>query len=190
VNNEASPRTDPRIERTRNHVLTTARRMLADGVGLPMTFATLAQEAQVSRRTLYTHWGTIDAVVRDGTLLAEPEVQTDTTGLSLRERLEEFVDRTVRAYAEPISFLALMNLLNRAVSDSSAADLLAVIRDARADEFRKDVTPISHEDYLRVIYLRMVGPILYSKIVFGSVSSTVVELTVDYGLRFLETGAE
>jgi hypothetical protein len=36
----------------------------------------------------------------------------------------------------------------------------------------------------------MVGPILYSKIVFGSVSSTVVELTVDYGLRFLETGAE
>lgn len=187
---ELAPRVDPRIERTRNHILTTARRMLADGIGLPLTFATLAQEAQVSRRTLYTHWGTVDAVVRDGTLLAEPAVLRDTAGLSLRGRLEEFIDRTIRAYEEPISFLALMNLLNRAVTDASGAELLAVIRDARAEEFRKTVRAISHEDYVREIYVRMIGPLLYSKIVFGDVPSTLVDRVVLYGLAFLETVEE
>lgn len=55
---------DPRIARTRLHVLTVLRGLLARDSG-EITLSTLATEAQVSRRTLYTHWGTVESVVAE-----------------------------------------------------------------------------------------------------------------------------
>ena len=47
---------DPRVERTRQTVLTSARElMLADGLDA-VTYARLAEHAGVGRRTLYRHW--------------------------------------------------------------------------------------------------------------------------------------
>ncbi len=56
---------DPRIQRTRDHVLGVVRRMLATPSDVPLTFTSLAAEAEVSRRTLYTHWGTIDRLIAE-----------------------------------------------------------------------------------------------------------------------------
>lgn len=60
--------TDPRIERTRQHVVACAREMLvAEGVQA-INFSTLSRRAQVSRSTLYQHWATIEQVLIEVTL--------------------------------------------------------------------------------------------------------------------------
>ncbi|MEO6881414.1 MAG: TetR/AcrR family transcriptional regulator [Mycobacteriaceae bacterium] len=66
--------TDPRVERTRLHVLQQARELIAaDGTGA-LTYTALAKRAQVTRPTLYRHWPTptellVDLVLQGGPTL-------------------------------------------------------------------------------------------------------------------------
>ena len=83
--------TDPRIERTRVHVLTVTRRMLAQRTGEPLSFSRLAQEAQVSRRTLYTHWGTVERVIGEAVAMHSPVGSIDVVGLKPREVLRKLL---------------------------------------------------------------------------------------------------
>lgn len=79
---------DPRIARTRLHVLTVLRRLLA-GNGEEITLSTLATEAQVSRRTLYTHWGTVESAVAEAEFGLAPSAEHDefmsVSGDTMRE---------------------------------------------------------------------------------------------------------
>lgn len=53
---------DPRVERTRSHVLTQARQLLGQGGPDAVTYAALAARARVTRQTLYRHWPTREAL--------------------------------------------------------------------------------------------------------------------------------
>ena len=68
---------DPRIARTRTHVLTVLNQLL-QVPGNQITLSTLADAAQVSRRTIYTHWGTVEAAVADAEFGIEPSAERDT----------------------------------------------------------------------------------------------------------------
>ncbi len=57
---------DPRILRTHLHILDVLRELLSHP-GELITFSSLALAARVSRRTLYTHWGTLEMAVADAT---------------------------------------------------------------------------------------------------------------------------
>jgi AcrR family transcriptional regulator len=63
--------TDPRVQRTRLHVLQQARELIAaEGTGA-LTYTALAARAQVTRPTLYRHWPTptellVDLVLQGG----------------------------------------------------------------------------------------------------------------------------
>jgi AcrR family transcriptional regulator len=56
---------DPRIERTRAHVLGHARDLLSDGGPGAVTYVELAARARVTRQTLYRHWPTREALFVD-----------------------------------------------------------------------------------------------------------------------------
>jgi AcrR family transcriptional regulator len=56
---------DPRIERTRAHVLGHARDLLSDGGPSAVTYVELAARARVTRQTLYRHWPTREALFVD-----------------------------------------------------------------------------------------------------------------------------
>ena len=65
---------DPRILRTRLHILDVLRDMLSRP-GEAITFSSIAVAAQVSRRTLYTHWGSVETAVADATYGSQDSVE-------------------------------------------------------------------------------------------------------------------
>jgi len=70
---------DPRIERTRAHVLGHARVLLADGGPSAVTYMELAARARVTRQTLYRHWPTREALFVDLARERATLVLTDTS---------------------------------------------------------------------------------------------------------------
>jgi AcrR family transcriptional regulator len=109
--------TDPRIERTRHHVLETARQMLATHGTEPLTFTTLAARARVSRRTLYTHWGSIEKVISDAVTLRASEKPVDLSALEPRDRLRRFLESVRTGLGDPVTRVALASLMNRSTRD-------------------------------------------------------------------------
>jgi AcrR family transcriptional regulator len=89
VSEEATGKTDPRIKRTRNHVLQIAREML-ERADEPLTFTAVAEEAFVARQTLYKHWGTIENLIAD-TIEVEPASSSTFEGLDREERARTFL---------------------------------------------------------------------------------------------------
>lgn len=56
---------NPRVRRTRAAILATAREILADSGLAGLTYSVLAARARVTRQTLYRHWPTRAALLRD-----------------------------------------------------------------------------------------------------------------------------
>ena len=154
---------DPRIERTRVHVLTIARQMLVERSGDPLTFSRLAERAQVSRRTLYTHWGTIERVIAEAVAEPDPTTAIDVTGLSKREILREILNGTRDRLTDPVTHVALTSLVSQASTDDNAAEALRHMGTARKTEHEQLLgTSISHEQYSKIV-----GPLYYSQLILG-----------------------
>lgn len=56
---------NPRVQRTRNRVLTVARELLPQVGPTGLTYALLAERADVTRQTLYRHWPNRAALLFD-----------------------------------------------------------------------------------------------------------------------------
>ena len=67
--------TDPRVERTRIHVRAIILKMIAGDDEL--TISAVAAAAQVSRRTIYAHWGTIEDLVADSVFAAHEGIERE-----------------------------------------------------------------------------------------------------------------
>jgi len=77
--------------------------MLSERTGEPLTFSRLAEEAQVSRRTLYTHWGTIERVIGEAIALHTAEFSFDPQGMKPREILGELLRGTRERLTDPVT---------------------------------------------------------------------------------------
>ena len=173
---------DPRIERTRTHVLTTARQLLGE-LREPLTFTNLAAAAQVSRRTLYVHFGTVEKVISEALSIGDVDASFDPAGLTLRERLEEFLTHVRSLMSTPVTRVAMATLVNRAVHDETAAAELRAVNDAHLAQFRELVGPISADDYAN-----LVGPIVYSQWVTNKpASEALLRDLVERGVSAVET---
>ena len=149
---------DPLIQRTKDHVLAVARRLLSEPSDVPLTFTTLAAEAQVSRRTLYTHWGTIDRVIAEAATEEFAPEDTDFSGLDLTGRLCAFLRLVRNRLADPATSVAATGLVARAVHDPEAVDVLAAMVERGRGEFATHVTPITPEQYELII-----GPLFHAE---------------------------
>lgn len=56
---------DPRVQRTQQHVLEQARRLLLEEGPVGLTFSALSHRAQVARQTLYRYWDSPEDLVAD-----------------------------------------------------------------------------------------------------------------------------
>lgn len=66
---------DPRVTRTRIHIRQTVRELIAqDG---EVTISSVAVAAKVSRRTIYSHWGTIEDLAADSIFEAHEQVERE-----------------------------------------------------------------------------------------------------------------
>jgi AcrR family transcriptional regulator len=171
--------TDPRIERTRHHVLETARQMLATHGTEPLTFTTLAARARVSRRTLYTHWGSIEKVISDAVTLRASEKPVDLSALEPRDRLRRFLESVRTGLGDPVTRVALASLMNRSTRDAalSLADMAAT----RMDQLRASLGDVDRD-----VYLQLVGPIFFAEFFDAEpASDALIDSLIDRGSQLL-----
>ncbi|WP_213814234.1 TetR/AcrR family transcriptional regulator [Glaciihabitans sp. dw_435] len=174
--------TDPRIARTRDHVLQTAIGMLAVPSGEPLTFSTLAAEAQVSRRTLYVHWGTMQQILSDIIGVRRTRIVVDPSeNASPRDILKEFLTALRNDLHEPVTALALTALLSQAAQDERAADIVLASSVGGTDEISSLLGPVTQ---LQLSLL--IGPLFYSEFFLRTpASNAIVDDLVDTGMRTL-----
>ena len=79
---------DPRIMRTKQHVLGVLRELL-NRDGEEITLSSLAAEARVSRRTIYTHWGTVESAVAEALFDETESAEADRFRLVVTDTLRE-----------------------------------------------------------------------------------------------------
>jgi AcrR family transcriptional regulator len=155
---------DPRIERTRLHVVGVVRELLADGPSGKLNFSIVSEAARVSRRTLYTHWGDIEHLIGDAAAapVSPREDDIDLSALSEVDRLRAFLLATRDSITDPIALVALGSLLSLVGQDQSAAETLAAMNAAQIDSFSARVAPIDEDRYIE-----LVGPIIFAQLMLG-----------------------
>ncbi|MET0991079.1 MAG: TetR/AcrR family transcriptional regulator [Lacisediminihabitans sp.] len=154
---------DPRIQRTRDHVLSTVRRLLAEPASAPLTFTILAAEAQVSRRTLYTHWGSIDRAISDAVTGSFAGEVGEFDGLSTFESLHRYLIRVRDGMMDPVFAATATMQIAKATRDPEAAASLRETNQAAIDEFAERVAPVTAEQYGAIV-----GPVFFAQLIARS----------------------
>ena len=149
---------DPRVHRTRQHVLQTARELLAEGGPPALTHTALSARARVSRQTLYRYWPTpedlvADLVRRRVTVPAGPATDVATV-------LADYVRSLSAALADPAVHSAYAMLMAAAVADSAVAGVLHEVKEDRRAGLNERLAPwgcsVSTDEFAMVV-----GPVIY-----------------------------
>jgi AcrR family transcriptional regulator len=150
---------DPRVSRTRNHVLDHARQLLLEQGPAGMTFSALATRARVARQTLYRYWDGPEALVADlvrrrGTAAPAPTVHT-------REALTGYLRGLRMALTDPAVAAAYGMLMGAAGHVPAAAAALEDVMAERLDQLNARLeglrAPLDEEGYSR-----LTGPLVHA----------------------------
>ena len=125
------PPVDPRVVRTRQHVLAQARELLLDLGPTELTFSALATRAAVARKTLYRYWPGPEDLVAD--LILSRPVPPPEPAADVEEALRDYLG-TLRAALEDRAAAAAYGFLmmSGASSPVSQAALRQVVVVRRA----------------------------------------------------------
>lgn len=157
------PSTDPRIERTRAHVLGHARDLLAsDGPGA-VTYSELAARARVTRQTLYRHWPTREALFVD--LVLEQAMDAMPEGSGTPETVVgTFLRRLRDDMDDPSNAGPLTALIAQADHDSTSRsalhDVVADVRGALNHLLESAGLCVTSEQYAQLC-----GPVIFQRFV-------------------------
>ncbi|MEV0848204.1 helix-turn-helix domain-containing protein [Streptomyces sp. NPDC049954] len=147
---------DPRMDRTRRHVLACARELLADRGAAGVTFTTVARTARVSRNTLYRHWSTREQLLVDVTLM---QYEEETRSRAPRGP-EEFLHTVRDSLGSAGGAAALASLIARAGHDQVSADVLRQVAGLRQSILAEAVGPVSDAEFAS-----LVGPLFYQALI-------------------------
>ncbi|WP_018331966.1 TetR/AcrR family transcriptional regulator [Actinomycetospora chiangmaiensis] len=163
----ASPDLDPRVERTRAHVLDHARAMLAAGGPSSMTYSALAKQARVTRQTLYRHWPTLEALYVDLVLdRAVREIQSLAgaagEATTAERLLGAFLHQVGAGMDDPANAGPLMALVAQADHDPASRRALADVVVGIRDELNRLLEPVG----VRITsgeYHQLAGPLFFRR---------------------------
>jgi AcrR family transcriptional regulator len=168
---------DPRVQRTRQHVLQTARTLLAEGGPAALTHTALSARARVSRQTLYRYWPTPEDLVAD---MVRRRFLRD--GAHPAADVESVVRAYVRSLAatltDPSVHGAYAMLIASATTDQDVAAVLREVAEQRRGVLNDQLAPwgcsVSAEEFTLVV-----GPVVYLAFVApGPLGDDVVEMVV------------
>src|SRR5450432_4411824 len=153
---------DPRVERTRAHVLAHARNLLSDGGPSAVTYMELAARARVTRQTLYRHWPNREALFID--LARERAALELSTNIS--DPPEHVIGEFLRAMRDGMDDASnttpLAALIGKVDHDPTCRNaLIGVVRECR-DLLNHLLEPsgvILDADQ----YARVCGPVLFQR---------------------------
>jgi AcrR family transcriptional regulator len=156
--------------------------MLVERQGSPITLTSLAQAAKVSRRTLYTHWGTVERIIAEAVVAQQPDEKFDPDmPLGPRGRLEFFLKSVRTGISDPITTVALASLMSKATTDDRAVESLIAMGDHRMSHFAALLGNVPKE-----IYAQLVGPIFFAEFTLRvRASDELIDQLVDRGMELL-----
>jgi AcrR family transcriptional regulator len=158
--------------------------MLSERNGETITLSSLAKEAEVSRRTLYVHWGTIEQVVSEAVSLAPGSDGFDPEGLSNRERVVHFLGSVRDGIHEPITKVALTSLIHHATQEDKAVASMDDMSNKRLEQLRDLIGPVTVEQFAE-----LVGPIYFSELVLHKpASDELIERLADVAVELVGAG--
>lgn len=156
--------------------------MLSEPGRGPLTLTTLAAEGNVSRRTLYTHWGSIEKVISDAVTIEHSNESPSLEGLPARERLSLYLKGVRDAIGDPVTTAALATLMNEALHDDVSAQALGDMGKTRIGQFHEMVGPITLGQFAQ-----LVGPIFISQFMIRTpVSDDLIAELVERGMDLLD----
>ncbi|MEU6214517.1 TetR/AcrR family transcriptional regulator [Streptomyces sp. NPDC047023] len=163
---ESRPNADspnPRVQRTRARVLSIARELLPKVGPMGLTYSLLAEEAHVTRQTLYRHWPTREGLLVDLVLSgAVTEYPESRQGLGIVARA--FLNTFREAMQDPGTGSALISLAAQGDGDHESARALELITESRRQVFNgllePSVRPVTADEFARLI-----GPVLFKRFI-------------------------
>jgi AcrR family transcriptional regulator len=170
---------DPRIQRTKDHILSVAFDILERGEE-PLTLSAVALHARVARRTLYTHWGSVENLTANALGLIALE-RLDLEGLDLRGRLAFVLNNISQTLTgAPIGGVAL--LMSAAPHDAGARAALDALETEILSVLSRDVAPMTHDDYAMTV-----GVLVYQALATGHIPRSLVDDVIEVATARLST---
>jgi AcrR family transcriptional regulator len=155
--------------------------MLTARTGEPLNFSRLAEAAQVSRRTLYTHWGTVERVIGDAIAVEANQSTFDTAGLGPRAILSKLLHTSRERLNDPATHIGLTGLIAQAATDARAAEALEALGNERLGEYKR---LLGIDDFQK--YSQIVGPLVFSALVLSKpITDEFIDAQIDVGMQLL-----
>lgn len=181
MNAELAPpdKEDPRIQRTKDHVLAITRSLL-DEASEPLTFSLVADRAQVARKTLYNHWGTVENLAAETiALVAFDELVVD--GLDFRGRMTLSLNKVAEYVSSAGAAIVSVSLLMAAAPyDADARTTLAALeKNMREILSRAGITMSADQ------YSILVGSLVYRALATGEVPQSLVDASIEVGMSIV-----
>ncbi|QNK82047.1 TetR/AcrR family transcriptional regulator [Nakamurella sp. PAMC28650] len=146
---------DPRVERTREHVLNSARILLDEQGADSVTFSSVGKAARVARQTLYRHWATREQLIADVLFASSIEGHPLPVGTTPEAHLRAFLEDARDYVNSPAIASAAALLMSHATTDRGSAETLRAMVDERMRSLRSGWGLLSEDDYALIV-----GPIM------------------------------
>ena len=179
---------NPRVQRTRNRVLTMARELLPEVGPTGLTYALLAERADVTRQTLYRHWPTRAALLFD-LILEGPDLGTyPEPGSDVRAVATAWLKSLRAGVSVPAMHTAVLAVTAQADHDPDSAQALVRIGEDRHAALNKLLEPSDvqiDDDEYTLLY----GPVLARLFLDrGQVTDAFIDAVVAQWLTMLGHG--
>lgn len=177
---------NPRVQRTRNHVLTIARELLPEVGPAGLTYALLAERADVTRQTLYRHWPNRAALLFD-LILEGPDLGTyPEPGSDVRAVATAWLKSLRAGVSVPAMRTAVLAVTAQADHDPDSAQALVRIGEDRHAALNKLLEPsgvrISDDEYT-LLYGPVLARLLLDR---GQVTDAFIDAVVAQWLTTLQ----
>lgn len=169
---------DPRVLRTREHIIGVTRELLIEYRGA-ISFSLVAERGQVARQTLYTHWGTIEALIADTIVLSRTRTSSDYVGLDASDRAELFFTEFMETM-KPGIVIAAATIVAALHYDKNAGRAYVRLESALFEIFLECVGPISHDQFIE-----LASPIVFTTISGGVPSPQLLASLAERATQFL-----
>ncbi|MCU1412927.1 MAG: transcriptional regulator [Microbacteriaceae bacterium] len=176
---EPAVRTDPRIRRTRLHVLDVAREMLNEH-SEALTFTAVAERAFVARQTLYKHWGSIENLIAETVVVARVGNDTDYEGLTTQQKTLMFLERLGEQIDAGMAS-AIAAIIAAASYEPDSRRALGKLDTSLFDMFRSSVGPVTHDQFIEIV-----APVMYLIVSGGEVTPGLVASIADRSAQLLD----
>ena len=196
---DGPPRDDPRSARSRDAVLAAARRLLAEEGPAAVTHQRVAAESGVGRATVYRHWPSPEALLRDvlaaaqmpffldgsrdGGEAARLDAPSPWLQGQLRLMADQLADPAFARFTASLVLEAQRDPATRAHRDElvGALDgrLAAVLRGTPSSPGDDDAEDVAADEGAADLAARLIGPLVYRTLLQGRpVTDAFLERTI------------